>query len=172
VGSTFHGRIRFENLSKEELGALLFVLDLPEGCAHKLGMGKPLGLGSVRITPTLTLINRQARYAEMFDSTGNWFTGETSQTDLTPYKDAFAKYIGAQTNQFGIIDAASYWANDPRMKELKHMLTFENNPGGISWEDRTRYMEIEHPLHRNEYKNRPVLPKPSEVVQKDTYKES
>lgn len=168
--STFHGRIRFENLSKEELGALLFVLDLPEGCAHKIGMGKSLGLGSVRITPTLTLINRQARYAEVFDDNGSWHTGETSETDLTQYKDAFAKYIGAKTNQFGVTDAACYWANDPRMKELKHMLTFDHDLGGISWEDRTRYMEIEHPVYRNEYKNRPVLPKPSEVVQKDTYK--
>lgn len=168
--STFHGRIRFENLTKEELGALLFVLDLPVGCAHKLGMGKPLGLGSVRITPTLTLINRQARYAKVFDDNGNWFTGETSETDLTPYKDAFAKYIGSKTNQFGITDAASYWATDPRMEELKHMLTFDHDPGGASWEERTRYMEIEHPLYRNEYRDRPVLPKPSEVVQKDTYK--
>ena len=40
-GVQFKGRIRFENLSDIELGALLFVLDLPEGCSHKLGMGKP-----------------------------------------------------------------------------------------------------------------------------------
>jgi CRISPR/Cas system CSM-associated protein Csm3 (group 7 of RAMP superfamily) len=172
VGSTFHGRIRFENLSKEELGALLFVLDLPEGCAHKLGMGKSLGLGSVRITTTLTLINRQARYTEVFEENGNWFTGENPVTDLNSYKDAFAKYVGEQTKQLGVTDAASYWLNDTRMKELNHMLTFDNNLGGVSWEDRTRYMEIEHPEYNNEYKNRPVLPKPSEVVQKDTYKRS
>ncbi len=46
-GSVFKGRIRFENLSDVELGALLFALHLPEGLAHKLGIAKPLGLGSV-----------------------------------------------------------------------------------------------------------------------------
>ena len=46
-GSTYGGRVYFDNLHPAELGALMFVLDLPQGCAHKVGMGKPIGLGSV-----------------------------------------------------------------------------------------------------------------------------
>ncbi len=64
-GTSFTGRIRFENLSEVELGALLFALDLPDGCAHKIGMGKPLGLGSVRIYPSLHLSDRKERYKNL-----------------------------------------------------------------------------------------------------------
>lgn len=170
-GSNFAGKVRFDNLTKEELGALLVSLDLPQGCGHKLGLGKPLGLGSIHVLPKLTLINRQARYINVFESEGNWSTGEDTIADITPYKDAFAKYI-AKGNISQINDANSYWLDDSRMKELKHMLTINQAPGKISWENRTRYMEIERYVDGqkvNEYKDHPILPVPSEVVKPNTY---
>ena len=45
--TTFTGRIRFENLTDIELGALLSALNLPQNCAHKIGMAKPLDLHSL-----------------------------------------------------------------------------------------------------------------------------
>ncbi|MEZ4673348.1 MAG: TIGR03986 family CRISPR-associated RAMP protein [Caldilineaceae bacterium] len=76
-GVHFEFTIRFENLSDIELGALLWTLSLPgaEGkqYAHKLGMGKPLGMGSVYLTPTLQLDNRPARYQALL-SNGQWHT--------------------------------------------------------------------------------------------------
>ena len=86
-GIKFSGRIRFENLSDEELGALLFALDLPEGCFHKLGMGKPLGLGSIKITPRLYVSDRKSRYKSLFNNT------DTEKTDLSEIKMKFEKYI-------------------------------------------------------------------------------
>lgn len=171
-GSTFTGRIRFENLTQEELGALLFVLNLPENCAHKLGMGKSIGLGSVRITPTLTIINRQKRYETIFKKDDNWVTGELKEENQQEFKTAFAKYIGEKTRQKNVKDAESYWSNDLRMGELKHLLTFEHDmkSADVDWNSRTRYMEIEHPDNHNEYKGRPILPNPSEVIKKDNYK--
>ena len=47
-GVTFAARMDITNLSSVELGALLYLLELPEGCFHRLGGGKPLGFGSVR----------------------------------------------------------------------------------------------------------------------------
>jgi CRISPR-associated protein (TIGR03986 family) len=38
------------NLSDVELGALLYLLELPENHYHRLGGGKPLGFGSVKLT--------------------------------------------------------------------------------------------------------------------------
>lgn len=67
TGKHFIGKVRFENLSESELGALLFVLGLcneqkPELRAQdkqyvtlKIGMGKPVGLGSISITSDLFL---------------------------------------------------------------------------------------------------------------------
>jgi len=55
-GATFTAVIEVENLSQVELGALLWLLDLNRGRSadrptrhHRLGGGKPLGFGSVRI---------------------------------------------------------------------------------------------------------------------------
>lgn len=60
-GSRFRCTLRFDSLRPWELGALLAALDPgllestfglpkhPQGYAHKLGYGKPLGLGSVRL---------------------------------------------------------------------------------------------------------------------------
>lgn len=48
-GVSFKGRIRFENLSQMELGALLTALRLQAGMRHRLGMGKPLGMGQIEV---------------------------------------------------------------------------------------------------------------------------
>jgi len=48
-GNTFVFEISFNNLREWELGLLLYSLELEDNLAHKLGMGKALGMGSVRI---------------------------------------------------------------------------------------------------------------------------
>ena len=45
----FSFSITFERLDKIELGALFEALELPAGAAHKLGLGKAFGLGSIRV---------------------------------------------------------------------------------------------------------------------------
>jgi hypothetical protein len=45
----FKFNIRVENLTQEELGALMTLLTLPGDAHFKLGYAKPLGLGSVRL---------------------------------------------------------------------------------------------------------------------------
>ncbi len=46
----FRFHVDFENLTPQELELLMYALNPGEGFVHKLGMGKPHGLGSVRIT--------------------------------------------------------------------------------------------------------------------------
>ena len=74
TGVCFTFRIYFENLQDHELGALLWVLILPgepgTNYYHKLGMGKPLGMGTVKIEPKLYISNRIKRYKRLFDNTG------------------------------------------------------------------------------------------------------
>ncbi|MFF4652620.1 TIGR03986 family CRISPR-associated RAMP protein [Streptomyces sp. NPDC001380] len=48
-GSTFTFDVTVTDLTAVELGALVWLLDLPEGHHHRLGYGKPLGFGSVRL---------------------------------------------------------------------------------------------------------------------------
>jgi len=62
----FTFNVRFTNLSDYELGMLLFALKLEDGVCHKLGYGKPYGMGSVKIEPTeIKLLNKSAY--ECFD---------------------------------------------------------------------------------------------------------
>jgi len=60
--AAFRLRLRFDGLAVEEAALLLDALLLDESTAHKLGLGKPLGLGSVRITlERVTLYADRAR---------------------------------------------------------------------------------------------------------------
>lgn len=61
----FHCGIDFTNLEADEFAALLVAITLEEKMRHKIGYGKPLGLGSVYLFPTqLKLIDFAARYTQ------------------------------------------------------------------------------------------------------------
>lgn len=62
-GTQFHFRVDFTNLEEDEFGVLLLSIMLEENMRHKIGYAKPLGLGSVQLTPTsMTLIDYAKRY--------------------------------------------------------------------------------------------------------------
>src|SRR6202011_6018463 len=59
----FHFRVDFTGLEADELGALILAVALEKDMRHKIGYGKPLGLGSVYLFPThLTLVDYATRY--------------------------------------------------------------------------------------------------------------
>ncbi|SET68892.1 CRISPR-associated protein [Nitrosomonas marina] len=51
AGVIYKGKLRFHNLKKEELGALLWAMTWggDDSCRHAIGMGKPFGLGQISI---------------------------------------------------------------------------------------------------------------------------
>ncbi len=144
----FSGRIRFENLTDIELGALLSTLNLPEECAHKIGMGKPLGLGSIRVTATLQLVDHTSRYQ-------SW--GNTGVTD-----NDGSKFIAAFT---AAIEQHATKSNEPRVSTqtglrriarldaLFLMLQFAARPDRVL----TDYLSLQ------QFRARPVLPTPHNV---------
>lgn len=67
----FYFHLDFYNLSRWELGLLFYALRPTDAFRHKLGMGKAIGLGTVRIDPIgLFLIDRKERYSrdDIFNS--------------------------------------------------------------------------------------------------------
>lgn len=70
-GAEFSFDIHVQNLSAVELGALLWLLDLPDDCFFRFGGGKPLGFGSVRLEivslDVRTADALRARYAAWHD---------------------------------------------------------------------------------------------------------
>lgn len=159
-GVRFAFRIRFENLRPEELGALAWALMLPgepgKVYRHKIGMGKPLGMGTVEIKPELVLTNRTQRYTRLFD--GDAFDQAIEPSDLQTYVRAFDEYV----REHVALEKKSL-AEIERIRALLTMMEWRE--GTTDWLERTRYMEIEHGDGKiNEYKERPVLPDPKTVV--------
>jgi len=156
-------------------------LKLPENCYHKLGMGKPLGLGSVKITPTLYIINRKERYKSLFDN--DYWNEAKKKEEADEFKKAFENYILTHISEE---DKVSLW-EIPRLKQLRTMVDWSNTHNS-DWLERTRYMMIEcdpavfkcictSKNNRktkkricNEFKDRPVLPKANEVIEEEIEK--
>lgn len=163
AGITFEFKVHFENLNDAELGALLWALALAgeedKTYRHKIGMGKPLGMGSVHLQPELYVSNRAARYRQLF-SDQEWNSAQTKEEDVSRFLKAFADFILTEMNQMER-DTAINLTEIPRIQMLLSLLEWPG-PARTS----TRYLEIEHPDPRgrrgkiNEYRDRPVLPTP------------
>ncbi len=172
-GVSFNFTIHFENLSAIELGALLWVLNLAADPKYRLslGMGKPLGMGAVKITHKFWLCDRANRYSKLFQD-DNWATGdnlatvEESEKCVNAFESHILKSLPEQEK------TSQKLKEVPRIKMLLAMLSFP----GIS-ADTTRYMEIERDVNKphigqpknasktvNEYQERPVLPTPLQVI--------
>lgn len=185
-GITFKFDIHFENLTKVELGALLWVIDIcqreDKGKQYrlKLGMGKPLGMGAIKIEPQLYLSDRHQRYTNLFNET-QWHLKESEVIGekYANFIENFEEYILSNIaledypkgKNKGEIETISEL---PRIEMLLAMLTWDNS---LNIEKNTRYMEIQRnvtkfhigkPKHGdktiNEYKERPVLPTPLQII--------
>lgn len=111
AGNEFTFEVDFENLSLDELGLLIWVLELEDGLQHKLGMGKPIGLGSVKIEVT-GLVTQTLAYEDPFDPE------ETSDDAGDLRRQATAAFLGSELKspcaladlrqilRFGLLDDA------------------------------------------------------------------
>ncbi|MCG5057083.1 MAG: TIGR03986 family CRISPR-associated RAMP protein [Limnoraphis sp. WC205] len=193
-GIQFKFDIHFENLSNVELGTLLWVLSLSsdksqqletgktdEKYCFSLGMGKPLGMGAVKIYYDLHLSARTARYSQLFNG-NEWSQDEKDQDEVNQAEinciSEFEKYVldrisendyPTQHNR----EHLEHLKQIPRIEMLLAMLRCDKTPSV----DQTRYMEIEcNPSQKNciskpkkdgkvnEYADRPVLPYPLDII--------
>lgn len=178
--AVFTGRVRFENLSAIELGALLFALDLPSQLAHKVGMGKSLGLGSVRITCGLHLRSRAERYSTLFDD-GAWHTPAGGQESPKNLKNAFAEWMlpfesGSERPHLNANPAWLRLWQSPRIKELASLLNHKSRPpnwatAAMPDPNQVRWDPVVQPGDPL-YRDRPVLPAPSEVLSGNRYEQA
>ncbi|MCS6805504.1 MAG: TIGR03986 family CRISPR-associated RAMP protein, partial [Blastocatellia bacterium] len=187
-GVKFTFRVYFENLCDRELGALCWTLhplgDSSKEYCHHLGMGKPLGMGAVKLEATLHLTNRSTRYGTLFDG-DNWQTGATASSESLSDRGT----LEARVKDFEqhVLETLGHSATGHHLSEVKRigmLLKLMEWPGfravppipgqpapnncvitenGVQ-RPNTRYMMIELPgvsgSGRNEYRDRPVLPDP------------
>lgn len=138
-GVRFVGRVRFENLAAEELGALARVLSLCDETdaniepAYKLGSGKSIGMGSVRIDSKLYL-QQKDYYTKLFGESG--FAAGLCPTDKRSYIAAFDKYMQS------VLDSDSRRIYAERMQELRLIMNAKTLQEK-DWPQKVKYMGLE-----------------------------
>lgn len=108
-GTVFTFTLHVTNLSGVELGALLWLLQLPAECFHKIGGGKPLGFGSVRLDIVSHALSsgRQMRgfYADLSAA-----TSETTDVLGTGPTNCIAQFVKALGDAYGKSDALAIFS--------------------------------------------------------------
>jgi hypothetical protein len=123
-------------------------------------MGKPLGMGAIKIEHQLYLSKRQARYESLF-ANQSWKTGEELESD--------PNFVSEFENDMAVnLEHIGSFKTHHRIKMLLSMLKWQDIPKVTD----TRYMEIERVGQSldndpNEYKTRRVLPSPLDVRKSD-----
>lgn len=155
-GSKFTSRIRFQNLTAVELGALLMVFDMSgngEKVAYKIGQGKSLGLGSLKMTGKLYL-EGEDYYANLFAD------GQLNDQGKPADGEKFLKEFEAYVEKAGM---SRQWQEI--MKELTAMLDWQKVQNTKGWSNRVASMSgnVQSGEVDERFKTRDILPKVSEV---------
>ena len=166
IGVTFTSRINFERLSDVELGALLMSLNLDQYSGgqrrvyYKLGMGKSIGFGSVKLDTEVTIFDNNSRYAVLFENDA-WNTGK-STTDSKDYVQAFTTY---RDNVLGA-DKSAYNA---MLEDLYMMMDWNiaNGPNPAkNWTEGISMMTIKNNKMDNRIRYRSKLDMPKSFIEK------
>lgn len=122
AGNEFAFDVFFENLKPWELGILLYSLELEPGMGHKLGMGKPLGFGSVKIDVDRLITLNIAEHGL------NW-NSEENQTGYYIY-EGFKKLIewfrndkdsSVASTEFGVMNEEMIKGLNAKLSEIAHI---------------------------------------------------
>ncbi len=148
-GAVFKGEIRFTNLTKEELGLVLWGLLLEEGANQNIGKGKPYGYGRIKVRLTRLLIQDSEALYDCQSLCLDPYQDETSQ------KDAYISAIKEELSQMLGRDVMK----EPTIKDFLLM----KDTGKIPLKDRTRYMEL--PEYQGRVRDLVCLPSAEDVVE-------
>lgn len=159
-GHTFIGRIRFENLCEIELGALcaLFTLGAEKNICYKMGMGKPLGMGTVKITGNLFLQGPDY-YTHLFTKQST-FDECDEPADITGFANAFYEYVKAELENSNVKNEYKYYLE--RLQELRYIMSVDKITND-KWSEETKYLDINDREEKQAFSKRAILPEIKEV---------
>lgn len=110
-GAVFEFDLDYTNLTEAELALLVFVLTLEPGMAYKVGMGKPVGLGSARLEIIgWEQVDRQARYRQ-FSSGSTTMESDALNQEIARWQDKYHR--GYAKWQESLTDLRRIWKWDP-----------------------------------------------------------
>ena len=113
-GAKFEFTVSFSNLAPVELGALLWTLEMNGAQYHRLGFGKPLGFGSVKLSiADLFVADLEQRYAS--------FVGTDDYSANSDMRDAWL-------NRFKLAMGRAYEGEFDRLSHIKDLLALLSEP--------------------------------------------
>lgn len=146
-GTKFEGKIRFHNLTKLELGLLLWSLKLEEDSWMNMGKAKSFGYGAIKLTlGKVRVLRWEEAYSLAALSVSPW----NEDVDVDKLIEDFKLYLYHDAS--GAYKAAPHVRDFFAMKDSKWM----PKPADI------RFMSID----AGEYRNRKALPTVQEMMKK------
>ena len=157
-------RITLNSVNEFELGAILELLNLPDNSACKIGMAKPYGYGSVKITvQKYDLQKDSSRYNSISQRLSNT-DNSISEKDRDNLIDNFEKYV---CDSIYLGEGYSY-EEIQSIVDLREMMLIQdgscNRLENPDWAQRTAYMAS--PTDKNaqpSYRHKKILPYPDHV---------
>lgn len=160
--------IHVDRLTDTELGGLLEAIDLPEGHAHKLGMGKSLGLGSVRLRiaeARVTDIRKvHGSLSGRLEGRGDELMDEETRRQLRDhFRNRVLEAVRAKHQPWKNITG---YDQLPPIRALRIMMDFAHRPAP----DKVRTMSLrrdrDNPLTEVNFGVNAILPGPEQVIKK------
>lgn len=159
--------IHVDRLTDTELGGLLEALDLPADYAHKLGMGKSLGLGSVRLDIEEALLFDASQchrsLAERLAAAGTHAMPPQKREELR--RHFRARILAALQQQcpedYGHV--TDYYALPP-IRDLRIMLNYKDRPTPA--EVRTMALNSKESHGKVNFGSNAILPGPAAVAKR------
>ncbi|MFA5924198.1 MAG: TIGR03986 family CRISPR-associated RAMP protein [Methylococcaceae bacterium] len=140
---TFYFHLDFNNLTEWELGLLSYALRPTKSFRHRIGMGKPIGLGSVKLDiMALQTIDRQQRYSKIGTERFNQHNWKDDA-----YKDELEKagYPVVQTADPLVPETLKKIFTDTMDSNIYRALELLGNPHNVK-----------HPVHFPQVQNKPI----------------
>lgn len=111
-GTSFLFDVIYRNLTEDELGLLLFALILEDNLRHKIGLAKPLGLGSAQITVARwEQLDPGARYRAAAASGIRTLEADAAQNAATDF--VLAHHGLLKSSAVGDLRRIWHWPADP-----------------------------------------------------------
>lgn len=145
-GVTFNGELYFDGISKKQLNQLIYILNTgKDGFGYKLGMGKPLGLGSV----TCNVSSVEERKIGFEQNKVSYNVSSYDYTNLTYGNVGFSISVQKEFEKITNLNSV------PKQYEICYPKTsdddkgfewFQNNHGGRKMPDSREKMRINRAL--------------------------
>lgn len=123
IGSKFKSKIHFNNISREELGLLLWSLKVDDNATENIGMGKPFGFGRIKIDNiNIKVEDLEKKYSSMsIDFYKNIDGKELIENYKRNFKSKFNIDLDAQLGVRELLAMRTIIVEASKSNEARHM---------------------------------------------------